>query len=106
MFRRIRSRLWQKMFTHLRNTLKTVKHTVHKNFTLSLPEPLLRQFRVYAVSRNQSMTKLMAEAIRMIMDKESERLRANEKMIARMKNSPDRGTGGVITWTREELHER
>jgi len=39
----------------------------HKNVTLSLPEPLLRKFRVYAASRNRSMTNLMAEAIQTLM---------------------------------------
>lgn len=76
------------------------------NVTLSLPEPLLQRFRIYAASRNQSMTQLMAEAIRMLMDKESERLAANRRILARMENADDLGTGGVITWTRDELHER
>jgi len=83
-----------------------VKSAGRKNVTLSLPEPLLRQFRVYAASRNQSMTQLMAEAIRMLMDKEPERLAANRRILARMKNAGDLGTGGVITWTRDELYER
>jgi len=78
----------------------------HKNVTLSLPEPLLRKFRVYAASRNQSMTKLMAEAIRLLMDQESERASAKRRILARMENAPDLGTGGVIRWTREELYER
>ena len=80
--------------------------TAHKNVTLSLPELLLRKFRVYAASRNQSMTKLMAEAIRLLMDQESERASAKRRILARMENVPDLGTGGVIRWTREALYER
>jgi hypothetical protein len=83
-----------------------VKTTTHKNVTLNLPEPLLRQFRVFAVSRNQSMTKLMVEAIIRMMDQEEERVKANQRLIARMENAKDLGTGGVIRWTRGELHER
>ena len=79
--------------------------TAHKNVTLSLPEPLLRRFRIYAASRNQSMTKLMTDAIRLLMDQESERA-AKRRIIERMRNAPDLGTKGVISWTREELHER
>jgi predicted nucleic acid-binding protein len=30
---------------------------------MSLPEPLLRKFRIYAATRNQSMTSLMADSI-------------------------------------------
>jgi plasmid stability protein len=83
-----------------------VKRAVHKNVTLSLPAPLLRKFRVYAASHNQSMTKLMAEAIRTMMDQESERSSANRRILDRMRNAKDLGTGGVIGWTREELYER
>ena len=79
--------------------------TAHKNVTLSLPEPLLRRFRIYAASRNQSMTKLMTEAIRLLMDQESERA-AKRRIIERMRDAPDLGTKGVIKWTREELYDR
>ena len=79
--------------------------TAHKNVTLSLPEPLLRRFRIYAASRNQSMTKLMTEAIRLLMDQESD-CAAKRRIIERMRNAPDLGTKGVIKWTREELYDR
>ena len=76
---------------------------VHKNVTLSLPEPLLRRFRVYAATRNESMTHLMSEAIRKMLDEDGEAERAKRRMLARMRNSPNRG---VILWNREELYER
>src|SRR5882762_9992225 len=91
--------------TYFGATLKYMK-AAHKNVTLSLPEPLLRRFRVYAASRNQSMTKLMAEAIQLMIDREGERERANRRIIARMENAEDLGTNGEITWTRDELYER
>jgi hypothetical protein len=78
----------------------------HQNVTLSLPEPLLCRFRVYAAARNESMTGVMAEAIRTLMDRDEQALRMKKRLIERMRNAPDRGTGGVIRWTREELHER
>jgi hypothetical protein len=77
-----------------------------KNVTLSLPEPLLRKFRVYAASRNQSMTSLMAQAIRRVMGDDADREKAGHRFIERIRNAPDRKTGGVIRWSREELHER
>ncbi len=83
-----------------------MKRAVNKNVTLSLPEPLLRQFRKYAVSRNQSMSKLMAEAIRRMMDQESRLSDAERRMLDRMRNAQNLGTGGVISWTRDELYER
>ena len=83
-----------------------MKRAAYKNVTLSLPEPLLRRFRKYAASRDRSMSKLMAEAIRRIMDQESNLSEADRRMLDRMRNAQDLGTGGVISWTREELYER
>jgi predicted transcriptional regulator len=77
-----------------------------QNVTLSLPEPLLRRFRVYAAERNKSMTALMTEAIRKMVDEESSREAATRRILERIRNAPDWGTGGKITWTRDEIWER
>jgi hypothetical protein len=77
-----------------------------KNVTLSLPEPLLRRFRVFAAERNQSMTGVMAEAIRRMMDEDTKSSQARRRFLERLKNPPGRSAHGKITWTREELHER
>ena len=78
----------------------------HKNVTLSLPETLLRRFRVYAASRNESMTSVMADAIRKLMDEEQQADSAKRRFLERIRSAPDRGTGGRLSWTRDELHER
>jgi hypothetical protein len=88
----------------LRDTLKYVKG--HKNVTLSLPEPLLRDFRVYAAEQNQSMTSLMSEAIRALMERDGQRQKAKERFRKRLQEGLDLGTKGKATWTRDELHER
>jgi hypothetical protein len=31
---------------------------------------------------------------------------ANRRLLERMRNAPDRGTGGQIRWSREEMHKR
>ena len=77
-----------------------------QNVTLSLSAPLLRKFRVYAAERNQSMTSLMEEAILNLMDRETSREAARRRFFERMENAPNRGTGGKISWTRDEIHER
>jgi hypothetical protein len=77
-----------------------------KNVTLSLPEPLLRRFRIYAATRNQSMTAVMAEAIRRTIDQDSDADQAKRRFLNRIENAPDWGTGGVIRWRRDELYER
>ena len=93
-----------RIVTEIRATLKHVKD--HRNVTLSLPEPLLRRFRVHAAERNQSMTALMTEAIRSLMEREEQAAGAKRRFLARIRNAPPRGTGGRIGWSREELHER
>jgi predicted transcriptional regulator len=77
-----------------------------KNVTLSLPEPLLRRFRVYAASRNESMTSVMAEAIRALMDRDQEREKARRRFLDRLHKGENLGTHGAATWTRDEIHER
>jgi len=83
-----------------------VSKPARKNVTISLPEPLLRKFRVYAASQNQSLSGLAAEAIRKMLEHDSEYERAKRRFFASMQNAPDLGTHGQATWTREELHER
>ncbi len=78
----------------------------HKNVTLSLPGPLLRRFRVYAAARGQSMTSVMAEAIRKLMQQDLDTAKAKRRFLERIRNAPDWGTHGIATWTRDELHER
>ena len=83
-----------------------MKAANHKNVTLSLSEPLLRRFRIYAAAHNQSMTALMAEAIRQMIDRNSDSAKAKRRFLHRIQRAPDRHTRGVIRWSREELHER
>ena len=78
----------------------------HQNVTLSLPESLLRRFRVFAATRNESMTSLMAEAIENMMDQQRHTTAANRRFLKRIQNAPDRSLGDEIRWTREEIHER
>ena len=80
--------------------------STHKNVTLSLPDSLLRRFRIYAARHDRSMTSVMTEAIRKLVDEDQRMEAANRRFLERIRNAPDRGTKGRITWTREELHER
>ena len=78
----------------------------HKNVTLSLPEPVLKRFRVYAAERNQSMTSLMTRAIEKLIDRDGAYEKKKRRFIERMHNAPDLGTKGKIPWKREELYDR
>jgi metal-responsive CopG/Arc/MetJ family transcriptional regulator len=78
----------------------------YTNVTLSMPETLLRRFRVFAASRNQSMSSLMTLAVRQMIDQDAQTRKAKQRFLERIRNAPDRGTNGAIEWTRDELHER
>ena len=78
----------------------------HKNVTLSLPEPLLREFRVYAAQRNESMTSLMAEAIQVLMERDEQRQELKNRFLDRLREGLPLGTRGKAKWTRDQLHER
>jgi len=52
------------------------------------------------------MTRLMAEAIRRMLEEDTDQAKAKQRFLERIRKAPDRGTGGVIGWTREELHAR
>jgi len=92
------------MLTCSRATLVYVKS--NQNVTLSLPEALLRRFRVYAAVRNRSMTQLMTDAIRALLEQEERDSKAKRRFLDRIRNAPDRGTKGKVRWSRDELHER
>lgn len=77
-----------------------------RNLTIHLPESLIRQLRIGAAMRNQSMTALVKEAIERTLTEDGERAAAATRLIRRLENAPDRGIGGKISWTRDELHDR
>ena len=80
--------------------------TQNRNVTFNLPDPLLREFKVYAAQRNESMTKLVAEAIQRLMNEKRRREKVTKRFIQRLRNARDWGTNGRIKWKREDLYER
>jgi len=52
------------------------------------------------------MTSLTVDAIREVMDRDADSVKAKRRFLDRIELAPDRGTGGVVRWRREELHER
>ena len=77
-----------------------------RNLTIHLPEQLIRRLRVCAAIRNQSMTTVVKEAIERTLVEDSVRETAASRLIQRLQNAPDRGVGGKVSWTRDELHDR
>ena len=70
------------MFTCYTGTVKE-----QTNVTLSLPDTLLRRFRVFAASRNQSMSSLMTMAIRDMIERNAQTQRAKRRFLCRSARS-------------------
>lgn len=77
-----------------------------RNVTLTLPEELLRQLKIIAARRETSLSALLAEALRQIVDTELGYEEARRLMLADLKKGYPLGTRGKINWSRESLHER
>ena len=80
--------------------------TGHRNLTVSLPEELIQQLRVLAAGRAQSMTSIIKRALELEIQQKDEHEQATNRMIDHMRNSPDCGLHGKITWTRDDLYDR
>jgi hypothetical protein len=52
------------------------------------------------------MASLMAESVRRMIGQDVDADRAARRFLEGIENAPDRRAGGVIRWTRDELHER
>jgi hypothetical protein len=48
----------------------------------------------------------LAEAIRQMMDRNPGSGKAKRRFLDRIRRAPDRHIRGVVSWSREELHER
>jgi uncharacterized protein YoaH (UPF0181 family) len=77
-----------------------------RNITLSLPRDLLISARHLAVEKGVSLSGMLADLLREMIDHEQACQRAVERIERRLTRGFDLGTGGKVTWTRGELHER
>jgi hypothetical protein len=78
----------------------------NQNITLSLPEEDLREARVLAARRGTSISQLLARMLRETVERETGFDAAKDHSLALLREGMDLGTGGRMTWTRDDLHER
>ena len=78
----------------------------NQNITLTVPRALLRKFKRLALDKEKSVSALLRELMADALRNTDSYERAHRHWRASMKNLRDLGTGGKITWTRDELHER
>ena len=77
-----------------------------QNITLSLPRSLLKQAKHLAVEKGTSLSGLLSLHLEKLVKDETGRSRAARRLKKRLKGGLDLGTGGRISWNREDLHER
>jgi predicted transcriptional regulator len=83
-----------------------MKNATKQNITLSLPKDLLSQTKLIAVKRQTSVSGLMIEALKELVERETAYSSARSRQLDWMGQGFDMGTEGRASWTREELHER
>jgi hypothetical protein len=95
-------------YTYLRVRLRRLEWSAvsNQNITLSLPEEDLREARILAASRGTSVSQLLARMLREVVEQETGYARARDRSLARLREETDLGTGGLITWSRDSVHER
>lgn len=77
-----------------------------QNVTLALPRDLLLEARHLAVEKGTSLSALLAEYVRRMLRDDTDYRDAMTRARARMTTGYDLGTGGNLTCSREDLHER
>ena len=77
-----------------------------QNITLSLPKEVVREAKVIAAQRDTSISALMARVLQELVQEERGYRAARELSLRRLEDGLDLGTGGKVSWSRDELHER
>ncbi len=77
-----------------------------QNITLAVPKHILRKFKEIAFRRQKSVSKLMVEMMEEYVANEEGYRIAHLSHLRQIDAASDLGTGGKITWTRDDLHER
>jgi len=79
---------------------------IKQNVTISVPKDILIKARHIAVSRQTSLSRLLAETLEDIVEKDETYNKAKERQLATMKNGFNLGVEGKIIWKRDDLHAR
>ncbi|MBA3330208.1 MAG: CopG family transcriptional regulator [Actinobacteria bacterium] len=77
-----------------------------RNVPLSLPADVLRQLRITAATRGTSISRVLGDALRDIVERESGYVRARKRAVAALEDGWQLGTNGRSGWRRDDLHER
>jgi uncharacterized OsmC-like protein len=77
---------------------------VKQNITLSLDKDLIRKAKVISAKRRSSISNMLSQELKRIVESDEKYEIAKKKAIADLRTGYH--LGGIITASREELHER
>lgn len=77
-----------------------------QNVTLAVRKDVLRKAKLIAVRRNTSLSRLLTEALEELVERDEGYESARRRHLAILERGLDLGTDGMVTWRREDLHER
>ncbi|HEY4745212.1 MAG TPA: hypothetical protein VIH45_11175 [Desulfuromonadaceae bacterium] len=77
-----------------------------QNVTLSLPRNLVRQAKYVATRSHKSLSEFMRESLTEKVAEASGYKKAMERQLKLLRTGFDLGSGGVVSSSRDELHER
>jgi predicted transcriptional regulator len=83
-----------------------VKRLEKQNVTISVPKDILRKAKHIAINRQTSLSRLLADTLEDIVEREDTYNNAKARQLAAMKQGFNLGAKGKITWKREDLHAR
>jgi len=75
-----------------------------QNITLSLEKELIKKGKIIAAEKDTSVTKMLSDLLRQIVDKEEQYEAAKRSALQTLKTGFH--FGGQITWKRDDLYER
>jgi hypothetical protein len=75
-----------------------------QNITLAIEKEILRKGKLIAAQNDTSISKMLSDQLKEMIDKEEQYQAARRKALHALKKGFH--LGGKITWRREDLHER
>jgi len=77
-----------------------------QNVTLSLPKSLLKRVKVFAASKEKSLSELLRESLEEKLKEASGYKKSKNRQLKLLGEGFNLGTKGRIKATREEIHDR
>lgn len=77
-----------------------------QNITIALSRELLRKVKQLATERETSISALLAQTLRELVERDERYRAASERQLLLLQEGLVWGTEGRADWTRDELHAR